>query len=308
MTIRLGYACINLSLQADKKGPRFKALTAKRLLTMTPQERRAHLYQVGKNNLETVAAILRWNGAHGIRLYRISSELIPLATHPVAEDWDWAFDLDKEFALVARLAEETGTRLTTHPGQYTVLNAKEARVIESSIKDLVYHERMLTLMMGEKPDWGMVLHVGGGYGDKAAAAERYRLNFAHLPDEVKRRLWIENDDTTWDTAEALAVAESVGRPLIFDIHHHRVLREDDWLPWFERAMATWGEVRPKMHFSTPKDGVRARAHADGIDPDDFANFLARIGERALDVMLECKAKDLALLQLRQDLAERGWQL
>lgn len=308
MAIRLGYACINLSLQEDKKGPRFKALTAKRLSGMTPQERRAHLYQVGKNNLETVAAILRWNAAQGVQLYRISSELIPLATHPVADGWDWAFDLDKEFAQVARLAAETECRLTTHPGQYTVLNAKEARVIEASIRDLEYHEKMLRLMMGERLEWGMVLHVGGGYGDKEAAASRYRANFAHLPEAVKERLWIENDDTTWDTAEALAVAESVGRPLIFDIHHHRVLREDDWLPWFERAMATWGKLRPKMHFSTPKDGLRARAHADGIDPDDFANFLERIGERELDVMLECKAKDLALLQLRGDLAERGWQL
>ncbi|HLO02814.1 MAG TPA: UV DNA damage repair endonuclease UvsE [Symbiobacteriaceae bacterium] len=307
MAIRLGYACINLSLQVDKKSPRFKALTAKRLSTMEPQERRAHLYQVGKNNLETVAAILQWNATQGIRFYRITSELIPLATHPVAEGWDWADDLASEFARVARLAEKTGSRLTTHPGQYTVLNAKEARVIESSIRDLVYHERMLTLL-GAQADWGMVLHVGGGYGDKEAAASRYRANFAHLPAEVQRRLWIENDDTTWDTAEALAVAESVGRPLIFDIHHHRVLREDDWLPWFEAAMATWGAVRPKMHYSTPKDGVRSRAHADGIDPDDFAQFLARIGERELDVMLECKAKDLALLQLRTDLAERGFCL
>jgi hypothetical protein len=110
MTIRLGYVCINLSLQEGKKGPRFKALTAKRLSTMEPRERRVHLYQVGKNNLETVAAILRWNAAHGIRLYRITSELIPLATHPVAAGWDWEGDLAAEFATVAGLARETGSR------------------------------------------------------------------------------------------------------------------------------------------------------------------------------------------------------
>ena len=116
MSVRLGYACINLSLQQDKKGPRFRGLTAKRLSTMEPGERRAHLYQVGRSNLQTVQAILRWNAAHEIKLYRITSELIPLATHPIAAEWDWAGDLAAEFAACAATARRTGARLTMHPG------------------------------------------------------------------------------------------------------------------------------------------------------------------------------------------------
>lgn len=302
--IRLGYACINLSLQADRKGPRFRGLTAKRLYTMEPHERRAHLYQVGRSNLKTLATILQWNARHGVRLYRITSELVPLATHPVAREWDWEADLAGEFAQCAAIARESGARITSHPGQYTVLNAREPEVVAKAIEDLTYHARMLDLLQ-VGPDSGMVLHVGGAYGDKKAAAHRFALHFKDLPPSAANRLWIENDDVTWDTEEALAVAEAVGRPLVMDIHHHRVLREDDWWPWLEKALRTWGPVRPKVHFSSPKDGRRSRYHADYIDPADFEAFARRVGHIDLDVMLECKQKDLALLKLREDMAQRG---
>lgn len=301
MAVRLGYACINLSLQAEKDGPRLRGLTAKRLSAMDPKERRSHLYQVARSNLQTVAAHLRWNAGHAICLYRITSELIPLATHPVAAEWQWEEDLAEEFAALARLARECNQRLTMHPGQYTVLNAREPDVVRRAGEDLLYHTRVLELLE-TGPESGLVLHVGGAYGDKEAAARRFAEHFRDLPPNVAGRLWVENDDTTWDTAEVLAVAREVGRPMVFDIHHHRVLRDDDWLPWLQQILPTWGDVRPKVHYSTPKDGVRSRSHADGIDAADFAAFLRRIGDIDLDVMLECKAKDQALLQLRRDLA------
>jgi UV DNA damage endonuclease len=304
LTIRLGYACINLSLQHDKEGPRFKALTAKRLSTMEPKLRRGHLYQVGRNNLKTTEAILRWNAEHGIKLYRMTSELIPLATHPIAAEWNWEEDLAYEFAEVAAVVRETGARVTTHPGQYTVLNAREPEVVAKGVEDLVYHARMLDLLEAG-PASGMVLHIGGAYGDKDAATARFIENYRQLPPQVAGRLWLENDDMTWDTAEVFAIARAVGRPMVFDVHHHRVLREDDWYPWLEQILPLWGDVRPKLHFSSPKDGARSRSHADMIDPDDFGAFLDRMGGLECDVMLECKAKDEALLQLRKDLAERG---
>lgn len=304
LDIRLGYACINLTLQEQKDGPRLKGLTAKRLTAMEPRERRAHLYQVGRSNLKTLGTVLEWNARKKIRLFRITSELIPLATHPVAAEWDWEADLAAEFAQCAAIVRASGARVTSHPGQYTVLNAREPAIVAKAIEDLVYHARVLELLQ-VGPDSGMVLHVGGAYGDKAAAAQRFALHFRDLPPQVANRLWIENDDVTWDTAEALAVAQSVGRPLVMDLHHHRVLREDDWLPWLQQAVAAWGPVRPKVHFSSPKDGHRSRYHADGIDPEDFAAFVSRVEGMALDVMLECKLKDLALLRLRRDLAARG---
>jgi len=291
-----------LSLQQEETGPRFKALTAKRLSTMEPRERRAHLYQVGRNNLKTVEAILRWNAEREIRLYRITSELIPLATHPVAAEWNWAEDLAPEFAACAAAARETGARLTMHPGQYTVLNAREPAVVAKAVEDLAYHARVLDLMEAG-PASGMVLHIGGAYGDKVAAAARFVAHFGELPDHVARRLWVENDDTTWDTAEVLAIAMAVRRPMVLDIHHHRVLRDDDWFPWLERILPTWGPIRPKVHFSSPRDGARSRSHADNIDAGEFTACLERIGHLDLDVMLECKAKDEALLRLRAELKE-----
>lgn len=207
--------------------------------------------------MQTLVAVLRWNAAYEIPLFRITSELIPLATHPVAEGWDWAADLADEFAACAALARETG------------------------------------------PEAGLVLHIGGGYGDKAAAGRRFVTHFGQLPPAVADRLWLENDDTTWETPEVLALAAEVGRPMVLDIHHHRVLREDDWRPWLDRILPTWGGVRPKVHFSSPRDGERSRSHADGIDAADFARFLVKTEGLDLDVMLECKLKDQALLALRR---------
>ena len=302
LSIRLGYACINLRLQQETGGPRLKGLTAKRLSSMEAKERRSHLYAVGRNNLKTLEAVLRWNHAHGIQLFRITSELIPLATHPVAAEWNWEEDLSEEFITCARLAKKAGARLTMHPGQYTVLNAKDPEIVGRAIADLAYHARCLELLE-TGPESGLVLHVGGAYGDKEAAAKRFALHFQDVPAHVAGRLWVENDDTTWDTAEALAVAQSVGRPMVFDIHHHRVLREDDWFPWLEQILPTWGSIRPKLHFSSPKDGLRSRSHADGIDAADFSLFLRRIEGLEVDVMLECKNKDLGLLDLRKGLGQ-----
>jgi UV DNA damage endonuclease len=302
--IRLGYAAINLSLQEQKSGPRLRSITARRLSTLAPKERRPLLFQVAHNNLKTLEAVLRWNHHHGIRLFRISSDLIPLATHPVAAGWDWQGDLDTAFAACARLAREFGARLTMHPGQYTVLNAPNPDVVNRAVADLAYHARVLELLeLG--PESGLVLHVGGGYGDKRAAAKRFAAHFRGLEERIANRLWLENDDVTYDTAEVLDLALEIGRPMVFDLHHHRVLRTDDWLPWLEAVLPTWGGLRPKLHFSSPRDGARSRHHADYVDPDDFRAFLQRTPGLEADVVLECKMKERALLALREALDLQG---
>lgn len=300
MPVRLGYVGINLSLQDQKDGPRLRSITAKRLSTMAPEVRRPHLYQVARSNLKTLEAVLHWNHAHQVHLFRMTSELIPLATHPVAAEWDWEQDLAYEFDAVARLARKYGIRLTLHPGQYTVLNAPDPELVERAIADLDYHTRVLELLQ-TGPESGMVLHIGGGYGDKSRAAARFVERFRELPLRIAGRLWVENDDVTWDTAAVLEIAREIGRPMLFDLHHHRVLRDDDWLPWLEEVLPTWGSVRPKFHFSSPKDGKRSRHHADFIDPEDFRRFLERVPTLEADVMLECKMKDKALLALREAL-------
>lgn len=298
MVLRLGYVGINLTLQGAKGGPRLRSITAKRLEPMSPRERRPLLYQVARSNLKTLEAVIRWNREQGIHLFRITSDLVPLATHPVAAEWDWEADLAAEFAAVARLARETGIRLTLHPGQFVVLNAPDEELVAKSMQDLSYHARILELLeLG--PESGLVLHIGGGYGDRAAAARRFVENFARLERRIAERLWVENDDVTWDTAEVLAIAREIRRPMVFDLHHHRVLREDDWLPWLEQILPTWGDLRPKLHFSSPRDGPRSRHHAAYIDPDDFRAFAGRVPDLDADVMLECKMKDKALLALRE---------
>lgn len=120
MPLRLGYAGINLSLQAEQGGARLRSITAKRLATLEPRERRAHLYQVGRNNLKTLRAVLRWNHSRGIFVFRITSDLIPLATHPIAAEWNWEEDLASDFAEAAGLIRRFGAQVTMHPGQYTV--------------------------------------------------------------------------------------------------------------------------------------------------------------------------------------------
>jgi UV DNA damage endonuclease len=279
-------------------------------------------------SLERLRAILDRLEDQDIRMYRMPTALAPYASHPDLPQFHRQIDEGgEELADVGRLALARGIRLSTHPGQYTVLNSEEPAVRDAAVAELEVQAALLDAM-NQPPEAVVVLHVGGLAGGPEAAAGRFVAGFEKLSDRARARLVVENDDRAFGLVDVLGIARRCGVPVVWDVLHHRCLdparlTDDEAV---RLALATWPRgVVPKIHYSSPRldveerrrrDGRRVerrlvlpqvRAHADLIDPIGFENFLRlATGGRDFDVMLEAKAKDLALIRLREQMASRGF--
>ena len=276
-------------------------LTTGRTLRLASLANEERLAEVIAANLANLEAILTWNVAHDIRFFRIASSLIPFASHP-AFRLDWRERFAARLERVSAYTAEHGVRLSMHPGQYTVLNAVKAQVVESALAELEYHAQVLDAVAGEAGT--ITLHVGGAYGEPEAAKERAVRTARSLSGRALARLTFEHDDTVFDLDDTLEVAAAVGVPVVFDIHHHRCLHRrpswrDDLPALLERLMASWGDRVPKAHVSTAR-APGEKAHAEHVDDHDFDLALAVLaevgGDRPIDLMLEAKAKEAALLR------------
>ena len=176
--------------------------------------------------------MLRWNDKFGIKFLRLSSEMFPFASH---EEYGYKLApfVSEELAEAGRVAAELGHRLTTHPGQFTQLGSPRKQVIDNALRDLDYHAEMLSLLKlppQQDRDAIMVLHLGGVFGDKAATLDRFRENYKKLPQGVKNRLVLENDDVSWSVHELLPLCEELNIPMVLDFHHHNIIFDADPTP------------------------------------------------------------------------------
>ena len=277
-------------------------------------------------SLDMLEAILEYLDDAGIRMYRMATALAPYASHPDLPQFrDAPARCAERLAAVGARARALGIRLSTHPGQYTVLNSEDAGVRRLAAAELEVQAEVMD-GMGLGPEAVVVVHVGGAAGGIAAGLDRFEAGFALLSDAARARIVIENDDRTFGLGAVLTLAERIGRPVVWDVLHHHC-HDPDGIPDREalkRAMATWpGDTTPKVHFSSPRTAVEEkrrkvgrrverslvlpplRAHADLVDPIAFEAFLDHtVAAAEVDVMLEAKAKDLALLRLRDQLTAR----
>ncbi|WP_445149293.1 UV DNA damage repair endonuclease UvsE [Baekduia sp. Peel2402] len=271
-------------------------------------------------SLDRLEAILRYCAAYEIDMYRMPTGLAPYASHPELPQFRDAPQVFAErLAEVGALARELDVRLSSHPGQYTVLNSEDERVRRLAVEELEVQAELMDAM-GLGPEAVVVLHVGGGAGGRDAALDRLEDGFARCSEAARARLVIENDDRTFALTDVLELHRRIGRPVVWDILHHHC-HDPDRIPDREAlalALATWPDgVTPKIHYSSPKTALeekdkklvlpQLRAHADMIDPIGFEHFLTETaaGLPDFDIMLEAKGKDLALLRLRDQLTARG---
>ena len=277
-----------------------------------------------KVSLDYLDAIFDHLLRHGIDMYRMSSDLAPYATHPDMPQFHGMIkDSAPELASTGRRARELGLRLSFHPSQFVVLNSPDAELVRKSIWDLSSQAEMLDLMeLG--PDAVVVIHVGGIYGDRRESAARWVRTWEMLPEHVRRRLVLEHDDLRFSAADVLWIHEQTGVRLVFDHQHFWCLNPEGLAmrPTLEAILGTWPDgVRPKIHFSTPRTELRElvrkngstgksekvyaapvwTGHGDFCNPFEFAGFMRLAEALEFDVMLESKAKDLALIRLRQDM-------
>lgn len=260
-------------------------------------------------NLAALGRAIDFLERRRIRLYRITSNLIPFASHPINTLAWWDEFAPQLAALGARL-RALDIRVSTHPGQYTVLNSPSPAIVRAAIAELEYHARLLDLLNTDTSS-KIVLHVGGLYGaSEAVAMERFRTAASDLSSAVRRRLVVENDDRLFDAEEVLSLALRLDLPAVFDWLHHTANPCRAPLPQVLPAIfRTWQrrDGRPKVHLSSQAPGAPPGAHADFIKPGDALDLFAALPGKPFDCMLEAKQKDRALLKLRADLRRRGVQ-
>ncbi len=273
-------------------------------------------------------AIFDYLGEQEIRMYRISSDVAPYVTHPEMPQFHGQIEeCAVELAALGDKARRLDLRLSMHPSQYIVLNSPDERIARSAVADFTYHAAFLDAL-GTGSEAKIVTHVGGVYGDRAAAIDRWVERYGRLPEPVRRRLVLENDEISYPVADTLTIHERTGVPLVFDILHHRVNDPVGLTPEaaFRRCAATWPAGQsPKLHYSTQRTAERkitrrdratnepkvtrqpakAGQHDDFIDPADFLAFFRATSGLRYDVMLEAKQKDLALIRLRAAIAAAG---
>jgi UV DNA damage endonuclease len=257
-------------------------------------------------------------------MYRMSSDLAPYATHPdMPQFHNQIVESARDLQDLGRKTKQLGLRLSFHPSQFIILNSPDPELTRKSIRDLASQAEILDAMELD-PEAVMVIHVGGVYGDRIQSRARWAKTWPTLPEPVRRRLVLENDDLRFSAADVLWINELTGVRLAFDYQHFWCFNPErvDMVGTLRRFLASWpSEQRAKIHFSSPRTELRQvertdsrtrkksttllppifTAHADFCNPFEFIRFMRDAAGLEFDVMLEAKAKDLALLRLRADL-------
>lgn len=284
----IGYACLALGVPNTN---------LQKCLIKNADE--ARLNKLISDNLASLERMVDYNMRNSIRLFRISSDIIPFASSPV-NNIPWAQAYGERLAAIGRKVRESGMRVSMHPGQYTVLNSPNTQTVENAIMELEYHALFLD-SLGMNVTNKIILHVGGAYGDKHAAMQRFGERYQTLSDYVKARLVIENDDRIYNIQDVLEIGFKNQIPVVFDNLHHQTNPCVDFASeaeWGAECAKTWSssDGRQKIHYSQPDPAKKPGAHSPSIGIDEFLHFYGDLGDTKPDIMLEVKDKNISAVK------------
>ena len=298
--MKLGYACINMTLQAaggitTNRGMRQKTFNERGL---------PYVSELALQNVKDLENIVKWNEEMGIKLFRMSSDLFPWATF---YDFEELPDYDKIANIlkgVGKLVDKYGHRLTFHPSHFNALGSPNPVVVEKTIKELNAHSKIMDMIGLSTTVYNKInIHIAGAYGDKQATLKRWIDNYHRLDLNTQTRLTVENDDKAnmYSVKELYKnISEQCGVPIVFDYYHHKFctggLSEQEAL---ELAAKTWPKgIVPCTHYSESRrkehldESIRAQAHSDLIGGTIQTYGLD------IDVVIEAKHKELAVLNYK----------
>ena len=299
---QIGYACINMELSQQK--PRI--YTGRSMIKRTFQQRGIkYASQLGLDNVKDLYEIIKWNNEHDFKFFRITSNLFPWCSEYRLKDMPDYQEIADLLNEIGKYVKANDMRITSHPGPFNVLTSPREHVVENCVKDLSIHGEVFDMMgLSRTPFNKINIHIGGAYGDKTSAMKRFCENFNLLPDSVKSRLTVENDDkaSMYSVKDLYhGVYEVIGIPIVFDYHHHKFCTGDlSEQQALELAIKTWPEgITPVVHYSESRSKeyddvtIREQAHSDYIY--DYINTYGN----QVDVMVEAKAKELAVLRYKE---------
>lgn len=297
MKIRLGYVALSKALD----------VTSSSTITYTNYVNKNYtvdkLLKITNSNLDSLKEIMIYNTRNNYHFYRLTSKLVPLATHDKVT-FDYIKPLINKYKEIGKIIKKNNIRVDTHPDQYAVLNSMDKKIVKNTMEILEYHYKILKALGINKPI--IILHVGSMAGGKKASITRFINNFNKLPNHIQRCIAVENDDKVYNVKDVLELCNKLNLPMVLDYHHFMCNNDgeniEEYLP---KILNTWKNINPKFHFSSPKSKLKKefRSHHDYINSDDFIKFIELLKpyNKDIDIMLEAKAKDDALSRLVREL-------
>jgi UV DNA damage endonuclease len=285
--LKVGYACTPLTT---------KARTNRRLTLKNYSEEK--LKSILADNLKDLNKILKHNLNNNIKMFRISSDIIPLGSH-IVNTFNWKEYFKEELIEIGEFIKKNHLRVSMHPGQYTVINSPNKEVVFKSIKDLQYHCDFLDSLDVDYTN-KLILHIGGIYNDKKAAKLRFIENFNSLPSSVKNRLVIENDEKNFSLNDVLEISHLINVPVVFDNLHNSCYGDNNYTTKeiYEKVLKTWKpkDGTMKVHYSQQAPKKKLGSHSQTIFSDEFLQYYNEIKEFKVDIMLEVKDKDISAIK------------
>ena len=294
--MKIGYPCVNEAMDCSAANTfRLASYSEERLIAAVTA------------NLTCLRRMLEWNVSQGLLFFRIGSGIVPFGSHEI-NTFPWQTHFAADFRAVGDYIKANNLRVSFHPDQFVVLNSPSPDIVRRSIQELVYQGSMLDLM-GLDGTAKLQIHVGGLYGDRELAISRFVATYATLPEAVKARLVVENDDRLFPLRDCLHLHAQTGVPILFDNFHHECLNHGEPMDEALRlAASTWHHTLdgvPMMDYSSQAPGERKGKHTDVIVEELFRGFLTDLHGLDFDMMLEIKNKEVSALRAVAILRELG---
>ena len=302
MTVNLGYACINSTLQDNENVMCNRGMIKRTFLAKGVP----YASQLALSNVNALKRVIEWNNQNNISVYRMTSCLFPWVSEYEIEDLPDYEEIAVTMKEAGAIAMNAGQRLSFHPGQFCVLASPTKKVVTNAANELNKSAQMMDILgLPSSPGAKINIHVGGAYGEHDKALARFCENTVkYLTDSALSRLTVENDDKPGVYSTKMlydGVFKQIGIPIVFDSHHHELGPQDiDYHDAFYLARSTWPTgIKQQCHHSNSKKNyedpkVSKVSHSSWFYTP-FENY-----NEDVDVVLECKAKELALLKYRND--------
>lgn len=286
--MKIGYACINNSVGCSTNRTFRLASYSEELLK-----------EKIRSNLDCLKKILKYNVQNGIFFFRISSDIIPFASHEICK-FNWQKEFKQDFKEMGDFIIKNNMRISMHPDQFVLINALNKDIVRRSIRELDYHCDVLDLM-GLDSTAKVQIHVGGVYGDKEKSIKRFIENYKKLPKKIKKRLAVENDDRSYSLSDCLKINKATGIPIIFDNLHHECLSNGEKMSEaIKIASKTWKKKDGVLmcDYSSQSPGERKGKHIKSINLKLFKKYLKEVKKSGVDpdIMFEIKDKEASVFK------------
>lgn len=301
MKIRLGYVAISKSLDN---------ITSSHTVSYTEfiksNKNIEKIHSAIEKNLKDLEIIIDYNIKNNIHFYRLTSKLIPLATHKDI-NFEYLEKYKEKYINIGNKINKNNMRVDLHPDQFTVLNSTKKEVLDNTFNILEHQYKILDALNIKNKI--IILHTGGNVFGKDQAIKRFKNNFYKLPKYLQKSIALENDDKIFNIKDVLNICKDLNIPCVLDYHHHLCNGNDININnYYNDIFSTWKSINPKIHFSSPKNYTKKdiRSHHDYINIEEFLKFIESIKHLNydIDIMIEAKEKDEAMFRLIRNIKHK----